>query len=158
MSQPAQERPLLPRNEWLRLVKHAPLISIDLIIQDEDDRVLLGWRNNEPARGTWFVPGGVIRKGEHLDEAFARIARAELGLHIERRAASLVGAFEHLYDTNFADVDGVSTHYVVLAYAIRLPELPVRPADQQHRELICLDPAELLAHPDVHENTKAYFR
>jgi len=158
MSQPTQERSLLPPAEWLQLVKHAPLVSIDLIIQDEEDRVLLGWRNNEPARETWFVPGGVIRKGESLDEAFRRVAQSELGLHIERSVARFVGAFEHFYETNFAGIDGITTHYVVLAHALRLPQLPVRPADQQHRELIRLAPAELLAHPDVHENTKAYFR
>jgi hypothetical protein len=40
----------------------APLVSIDLIIRDNADRVLLGLRNNEPAKGYFFVPGGIILK------------------------------------------------------------------------------------------------
>ena len=74
------EAPLLPRADWLQVVRHAPLVSIDLILRDAQGRVLLGLRENEPARGLWFVPGGVIRKDETLDAAFSRIARNELGV------------------------------------------------------------------------------
>ncbi|WP_028081802.1 GDP-mannose mannosyl hydrolase [Solimonas soli] len=149
---------MLPRPEWLKIVEHTPLVSIDLIIQDAEDRVLLGWRNNEPARGTWFVPGGVIRKDETLDGAFQRIAKTEIGLTLQRGEARFVGAFEHLYTNNFAEIAGITTHYVVLAHALRVSTLPLQPADAQHREWMGLTPAELLDHPLVHENTKAYFR
>jgi colanic acid biosynthesis protein WcaH len=36
-------------------------VSIDLIVRDADGRVLLGLRNNRPARDWWFVPGGIVR-------------------------------------------------------------------------------------------------
>jgi len=49
------------------------LVSIDLIIRNARDEVLLGLRSNEPAKGFYFVPGGMIRKGERLGEAFASI-------------------------------------------------------------------------------------
>lgn len=147
----------LPAADWLRVVRHAPLVSIDLILHDPEGRVLLGLRNNEPARGSWFVPGGAVRKGETLDAAFARIARSELGLLLERGAATLQGVYEHFYETNFSGAPGVGTHYVVLAH--RLPQAaPVAPADAQHRALRWSSPADLLADPAVHDYVKAYFR
>jgi colanic acid biosynthesis protein WcaH len=35
---------------------------------------------NEPAKGKYFVPGGVIRKNETMQDAFARILKAEVGI------------------------------------------------------------------------------
>jgi colanic acid biosynthesis protein WcaH len=157
MSLRASSRSLLPRPEWLKIVECTPLVSIDLIIQDTEDRILLGYRNNEPARSTWFVPGGVIRKDELLDDAFERVAKTELGLSLQRREARFIGVFEHLYTSNFAETPGITTHYVVLAHALRISALPLQPADAQHSKWMSLTPTELLGHPLVHENTKAYF-
>ena len=70
----------LPRQEFLAVVKTTPLVSLDLLVQDRQGRVLLGMRKNEPARGFWFVPGGRIMKDEALAAAFERILDAELGL------------------------------------------------------------------------------
>ena len=147
----------LPAADWLQVVRHAPLVSIDLILLDPEGRVLLGLRENEPARGSWFVPGGAVRKGETLDAAFARIAMAELGLPLQRAQSVLQGAYEHFYDTNFAGASGVGTHYVVLAHRLSL-QGDLRPADAQHRELRWFSSAELRARDDVHANVKGYFR
>ncbi|MGY6275346.1 hypothetical protein [Methylomonas sp. MgM2] len=32
----------------------------------------------------------------------------------------LLGAFTHIYDNNFAQQSGISTHYVVLAYQVQV--------------------------------------
>ena len=147
----------LPRAEWLQVVRSAPLVSIDLILLDPQDRVLLGLRENEPARGCWFVPGGVVRKGESLDAAFSRIAESELGRPLQRKDAALLGVYEHFYDQNFAGAAGFGTHYVVLAHRLALAG-EQRPADAQHSALRWFGVAELLAEPSVHANVKAYFR
>jgi NUDIX domain len=59
------------------VIRLAPLIAIDLIIRNARDDVLLGLRKNEPAKGCYFVPGGMILKNEHLADAFARLAKTE---------------------------------------------------------------------------------
>ncbi|MDP3858519.1 MAG: GDP-mannose mannosyl hydrolase [Stagnimonas sp.] len=148
---------LLPRAEWLQVVRNAPLVSIDLILIDPQGRVLLGLRENEPARDCWFVPGGVIRKGESLDAAFSRIAETELGLPLRRQDAELLGVYEHFYQQNFAGAAGFGTHYVVLAHRLALAGA-LQPADAQHRALRWFRVDELLAEPAVHANVKAYFR
>ncbi|HGY7193620.1 TPA: NUDIX domain-containing protein, partial [Escherichia coli] len=61
----------LDDNAFKNIIRNTPLISIDLIIQNEKDEYLVGKRNNRPARGFWFVPGGRILKDESLDNGFA---------------------------------------------------------------------------------------
>lgn len=139
------------------VVRHAPLVSIDLIVTRADGGVLLGLRSNAPARGTWFVPGGRVRKDERIADAFVRIARAELGVPLRVDGAAFAGVFEHFYPTNFAGAPEVSTHYVVLAYRVPWPEGAAPVADAQHEELRWWPVAELLAAPEVHPHVKAYF-
>ncbi|WP_345813027.1 GDP-mannose mannosyl hydrolase [Paraburkholderia sp. PREW-6R] len=150
---------MLTEIDFLDVVRLTPLIAIDLIVRDAEGRVLIGHRRNRPARGTWFVPGGRIHKDETLDAAFARIVDAELGMaNSQRSAAHFEGVFEHHYSDNFAGEPDVSTHYIVLGYAIALTgAAPVGRFDQ-HSDYAWVTPAELLARDDVHENTKAYFR
>jgi colanic acid biosynthesis protein WcaH len=67
---------LLSPDDFRSVVRLAPLVSIDLIIRNVRGEVLLGLRNNEPAKGSYFVPGGIILKQERLYEAFARNPQA----------------------------------------------------------------------------------
>jgi colanic acid biosynthesis protein WcaH len=146
----------LDREEFLQLVRHAPLVAIDLVVRDRLGRVLLGWRVNRPARDTWFVPGGRVYKGERLDAAFRRITAAELGRAWERAAATFLGVFEHLYDDNGLDHPGVGTHYVVLAHGLHVDDDLFLP-NTQHGAWCWMTPSELVANPTVHPNTRAYF-
>ncbi len=53
---------------------------------DEQRRLLVVLRANEPSRGLWSIPGGRVERGESLPAAAVREAREETGLEI------LVGA------------------------------------------------------------------
>jgi colanic acid biosynthesis protein WcaH len=139
------------------VVRLAPLISIDLIVRSAGADILLGYRRNEPARGTWFVPGGRIRKNERLEVAFARTVKDELGVELSAEQARFFGVFEHIYDENFAQRAGFGTHYVVLAYEISLARLPDTLQQDQHDSFRWFTLAEVLQRPDVHPYTRAYF-
>lgn len=55
--------------------------SVRVILIDIDDRVLLlGARNPDDGRATWFLPGGGIEGSESLEEAARRELLEELGL------------------------------------------------------------------------------
>ena len=148
---------MITDNEFSCVVRRAPLPSIDLIIRDSDRRVLVGLRTNEPAKNFYFVPGGVIRKNETIELAFARILRAETGCRGNHGDARFLGAFEHFYPTNRFGDPAYGTHYVVLAYELQL-DRPEIVADAQHSEFKWMAASDLIAASDVHENTKAYFR
>ena len=147
---------VLSDQEFLRVVDATPLVSIDLILRNARDEVLLGRRLNRPAKDSWFVPGGRIRKNERVREALHRISEREIGVLIEE--AELLGVFDHIYEDNFLGVEGVNTHYVVLGFAARLRDGVKLTPDDQHGELGWWSVSEILASTAVHENTKAYFR
>jgi len=140
------------------VVRVAPLVSIDVVIRDALGRVLVGCRNNEPARGSYFVPGGVIRKNETLDDAFKRILTRETGLKGNRSSAQFLGVYEHFYSTNRYGDPNFGTHYVVLGYLLHTSQPSDLRADSQHSEFRWMQESELVAAPNVHENTKAFFQ
>ena len=144
--------------EFREVVRLTPLVSIDLILRDPDGKVLVGLRTNEPARGVWFVPGGRIEKDEKLADAFVRILEVETGLALPLDQSRLLGVFEHFYDTNRFHAPGLGTHYVVIGRELMLDHRPDIRTDDQHSSVRWMSPAEILAAPNVHANTKAYFR
>jgi colanic acid biosynthesis protein WcaH len=141
------------------VVAAAPLLSIDLLVLNARGELLLGRRRNAPARGFWFVPGGRVRKNERLDAAFERLTETELGQRYVRACARLLGVYEHFYeDSVFAtDGPGPSTHYVVLAYALRLPEgSPLRLPPEQHADYRWWPLTELCSEASVHPFVRDY--
>ncbi|MCC6302652.1 MAG: GDP-mannose mannosyl hydrolase [Gammaproteobacteria bacterium] len=147
--------PPLGREEFSQVVRLTPLVSIDLVVRDAARRLLLGLRENRPARGFWFVPGGRIAKNERLEAAFRRISRMELGRELSPDRARLLGVFEHLYDDNFAGAPGYGTHYIVLAYLVDDHgdfDLPL----DQHSRYEWMSEDDVLHRPDVHPYVRAY--
>lgn len=140
---------------FLTIVDSTPLVSIDLVIRNEQGLVLLGKRMNRPAQGYWFVPGGRIRKNELVQDALKRIAKAELGVMLE--SATLMGVYDHIYEDNYHGRPGINTHYVVLGVSGRLSERTPLRLDEQHSEVRWWTVKDLLQAADVHQNTKKYF-
>ncbi|ELP5730577.1 GDP-mannose mannosyl hydrolase [Vibrio vulnificus] len=138
------------------VVASTPLVSMDLIVRNRHDQVLLGLRTNRPAQGFWFVPGGRICKDETFERAFLRLTEMELGTPKTLAQAKFLGPYQHLYSDNFSGTL-FSTHYVVLGYEICCDiALDNLPTDQhQHYRWWAID--ELLSSDLVHPNTKAYF-
>jgi len=147
----------LDKDEFAQVVRNTPLVSLDLIVRNPDQRVLVGLRTNEPAKGKWFVPGGLVRKYERLADAFARIVKAEIGLDVSIDKAKFIGVYEHLYDNNVFGEEEFGTHYVVLAHQLHLDHYPAIVGDRQHSSFRWMTPTELISSPDVHQNTRAYF-
>ena len=55
----------LEKELFSSIIENTPLISIDLVVKNHENKILLGKRINKPAYNSWFVPGGRIYKG-HL--------------------------------------------------------------------------------------------
>ena len=146
----------LDADTFATVVHSTPLISIDLLVENKQGEYLLGLRNNRPAQGYWFVPGGRVQKNETLDAAFLRLTTEELGIRLERSQAVFKGVYEHFYsDSVFGEQP--STHYIVLAYQLVLPAESVQLSVQQHNNTQWLKAKTILAAPNVHQYTKLYF-
>ena len=148
----------IDKKHVLEIIEATPLVSIDLVIRNPSNKVLLGKRNNRPAMGYWFVPGGRIIKNETINQALKRISEVELGQDLSTKARSLLGAYDHIYEDNFLNVKGINTHYVVLAFVIALQQEIEVKSDEQHTELKWWEIDKLLQDQTVHQNTKVYFR
>lgn len=112
----------LPHDQLRNVVRLAPLAAIDLVIRNPRGDILLGLRNNEPAKGCYFVPGGMILKNERLRDAFARILKNETNFTAAIEDARLLGAYEHFYPNNRFGEAGYGTHYVVLGYELGIDD------------------------------------
>jgi colanic acid biosynthesis protein WcaH len=153
------EKPVkLNHDEMIQVVRNAPLVSIDLIVKNNNNEFLVGLRKNEPARDYWFVPGGRILKNERINQALERIANEELGIKIAYEQAEFLGVFEHFYTSNFAQKEGFSTHYVALAHRINISENLLQLPDAQHHEYKWLSIESISKAEKVHPYTKAYFK
>ena len=146
----------LSQEDFATVVRSTPLISLDLIVENERGEFLLGRRTNRPAQGYWFVPGGRVQKDETLKDAFARLTGAELGKRFTMEEGRFYGVWQHFYDDNFSGPD-FSTHYVVLGFRLRVNEADLALPTEQHEAYRWLSPEALIASDDVHDNSRAYF-
>jgi ADP-ribose pyrophosphatase YjhB (NUDIX family) len=90
-----------------------PLIGVGAIIM-RGGKMMIVKRANEPAKGLWSVPGGVVELGEHLHDAIKREVREETGLEVD--IERLVDAVDNIV---FDEQGQVHYHYVLLDYLCR---------------------------------------
>ncbi|MXR50436.1 NUDIX domain-containing protein [Halovenus sp. WSH3] len=134
----------VPDEAWETIVRNVPIVSVDLIVRTESG-IVLGKRQNEPAKGEWFIPGGRVLKNETRTEAVHRIAKHELGVEVD--VIESLGAFEHIYDT--AEIEGVeSKHYLANGYVVDPKTEQFQPDDQHADFQVFTSPPESL-HPNV---------
>ena len=148
----------LDKDTFKTIVDTTPLVSIDLLVRNSQGQILVGKRNNRPAQGFWFVPGGRILKNERLAEAFARLAEVELGIRLDIADARYLGLYEHFYEDSIFtdDGDNVSTHYVVSGFEVILPDGYSALPYEQHNEYRWLLEGEFLASEEVHVHSRWY--
>tara|TARA_R110000850_G_scaffold161802_1_gene286408 strand:- start:4270 stop:4758 length:489 start_codon:yes stop_codon:yes gene_type:complete len=147
----------LDKRTFSTVIQSTPLVSIDLVVINNEGQAFLGQRLNRPAKGNWFVPGGRILKNESLAQAFKRLTLEELGTEYSIDQAKLQGPYDHFYNDNVFD-EAFSTHYVAIAFVLKLEHsLDNLPVNIQHNGYKWFAINELLQDAAVHTNTKAYF-
>ena len=144
-------------SDFTKSISMLPLISIDLIITNSEGLVLLGRRENRPAKGSWFVPGGRIRRMEDFESAFKRITNSELGIAFSLNDSRLLGIFEHMYEDS-AFSGEVGSHYISIGLKMECGNLKIRNLPRiQHREYRWFKFEELFSDKLVHDRTKEFF-
>jgi ADP-ribose pyrophosphatase YjhB (NUDIX family) len=72
-------RPVCPQCGWIYFID--PKVAAAILVE-QDGRVLLVRRVNEPFRGLWTLPAGFVNGGEDPAEAAARECLEETGLFV----------------------------------------------------------------------------
>ena|SRR5688572_19094241 len=86
-------RPVCPQCGWIHFVD--PKVAVAVLVE-QDGRVLLVRRANEPFRGLWTVPGGFVNGGEDPAKAAARECLEETSLIVEvKRVLDVIAGLEH---------------------------------------------------------------
>lgn len=91
----------------------APLVGVGAVIVAEG-RVLLVRRGNEPLKGRWTLPGGLLEVGETLGDGVVREVREETGLLVE--PIELI----ELLDRIQREGERIQYHYVLADYLCRV--------------------------------------
>jgi len=86
-----------------------PLVGVGAVVVKEG-RVLLIRRGNEPMKGHWSLPGGILELGETITDGVTREVREETGLTIE--PVELI----ELLDRIHREGERVRYHYVIADY------------------------------------------
>lgn len=146
----------LDSEKFKAVVENTAMFSIDIVLIDGSNCILLGERTTPPAQGYWFVPGGRVYKGEPLSEAFRRICVDELGTPFNYNDATPLGVYDHFYDDSVFGKD-VNTHYINLPCLVkdlgnRLNTMP----RNQHRKYRWFSMDELETDGAVHKYSRVF--
>ena len=73
----------LPEEVFLFISRIIPMVNVDLLIKDENGRILLSWRDDLFVGAGWHLPGGIIRFKEKMEERILKVAEIEIGTVVE---------------------------------------------------------------------------
>ena len=81
---------------YSKIIDVIPILCVDGFIIN-DNKILLLKRNNYPAIGEWWVPGGRVIKNELLVDSIIRKVKDETGLDTE--IINQIGVAETIFET-----------------------------------------------------------
>ncbi|MGO9011541.1 MAG: NUDIX hydrolase [Bryobacteraceae bacterium] len=99
-----------------------PLLGVGAVVFREG-MILLIQRGQEPLKGWWTLPGGLVETGERLEAAVRRETLEETGLNVT--PAGIAAVFERI----MPDRDGrTEFHYVIVDYLCQVESGTVQAA------------------------------
>lgn len=86
-------------------------MGVGAIVLDGNEKILLVKRGNEPGRGKWSFPGGLVNVGEAVKDAAKREVKEETGLSV--KIGDLAGVVDVVIKD---DNEKVQYHYVIIDF------------------------------------------
>ena len=107
----------LPEEIFLFVSRIMPVINVDLLIQDDNGRTLLTWRDDQFYGPGWHIPGGIVRYKEPLLHRVHLTARNELGAAVDVSPTPVLV-------TESIRPDRTRGHFISLLYRCKLSTVP----------------------------------
>lgn len=95
-----------------RLYPDQPVIGIGAVVIS-DGKILLEKRKNEPGKGKWSIPGGLVDLGESPEQAVIREVKEETCLEV--KAPRLIDVVS---DVSIDENSKVKYHFVIIDYLV----------------------------------------
>jgi ADP-ribose pyrophosphatase YjhB (NUDIX family) len=97
-----------------RLYPDQPVVGIGAVIIKEGEIALIK-RGNEPSKGKWTIPGGLVELGENLKAAVIRETKEEVCLDVEN--PQLIDVVDNI---DLDEHGKVKYHYVIIDYLVHV--------------------------------------
>ena len=123
-----------------RLYPKQPLVGVGAVMVCSG-KILLERRKNEPGKGKWSIPGGLVELGEQTEQTAIREVREETNLIVEK--PELIDVVDNVE----LDENGkVKYHFVIIDYFMRLKGgTPKASSDAAELRWVRLDDVESYA-------------
>ena len=101
-------------NAVKRLYPDQPVAGVGAVIIKEG-KIALIKRGNEPARGKWTIPGGLVELGESPDQTVIRETKEEVELNVDN--PSLIDVVSQV---DLDETGKVKYHYIIIDYFVHV--------------------------------------
>jgi 8-oxo-dGTP diphosphatase len=133
-----------------RLYPDQPVVGVGAIIV-KDQAIALIKRGNEPSRGKWTVPGGLVELAESPEQAVIRETKEEVGLEVE--GPILIDVVSNV---DYDEAGKVKYHYIIIDYFLHVKKGEAKAAsDAQELRWVPLAEVEEL---DLTPSFRRFFR
>jgi 8-oxo-dGTP diphosphatase len=133
-----------------RLYPKQPLVGVGAVLICEG-KILLEKRKNDPGKGKWSIPGGLVELGENVEQTVVREVEEETGLE--------VGKPEHIDVVDSITRDhngGVKYHFVIIDYFVKLEGGTLKASsDAEELRWVAFDQVEKY---DLTKSFRAFFK
>jgi mutator protein MutT len=99
-----------------RLYPNQPTVGVGALIISKG-KILLEKRGNEPGRGKWSIPGGLIELGERAEQTVIREVKEETDLEVEK--PELIDVVDNVVRDERGEI---KYHFVIIDYLVKLKE------------------------------------
>lgn len=97
-----------------RLYPDQPVAGVGAVIV-HDGKIVLIKRANEPSRGKWTIPGGLVELAESPETAVIREAKEETGLDVDDPVL-----IDVVSNVDYDEESKVKYHYIIIDYLVHV--------------------------------------
>ena len=136
-----------------RLYPDQPIVGVGAVILD-GGKILLEKRKNQPGRGKWTIPGGLVDLGEQLEHAVVREVEEETCLEcVNDENPRLIDVVDNI---DLDEKGKVEYHFVIIDYFVKVKGNVFKAAsDAEELRWVSLDDVEGY---DLTSSFRVFFR